>query len=467
MNELKRTAKPWVPHEYQQKALKFVLENTQSGLFLDPGLGKTSISLAMLKVLFKKRAAKRALVIAPKNVIYDVWPAEISEWKDFNDMGVAILHGSNKDKVLRQLRPRHQVVLMNFEGIPYLMSNKKKVKELGADVLIIDESSKLKDSTTQRFRRLRPLLHMFTRRHILTGSPVPRHYEDLFGQIFILDRGAALGSYVTHYRNQFFFPTGWEQREFELLPGAKEEINKLVAPLVMRLGAKDYLNLPKELERRHYVELPTAPMVHAAAARSRCAQIANGAVYLDPTPEDERWPSKLRPTRVVHTAKVEALVDLYEELQGEPILVCIGYHHDVTAIRKALGKDIPCINGGVTSKQRADFTANWNKGLLPMLMIHPASAGHGVNLQKFSAKHVAFFHIPDDLDQYEQAYKRVNRQGNKAEFVMRHLFIARATVDVPKMRNLERKGTTQQDFLKAMKEYDLERQKERSRHKRR
>jgi SNF2 family DNA or RNA helicase len=274
-------------------------------------------------------------------------------------------------------------------------------------------------------------------------------------------------------------------REFELLPGAKERINALVAPMIMRMGAEDYLKLPKELERRHYVELPAAarkdydaveeklmgtlftrPLVTAAAARSKCAQIANGAVYLDPTPEDERWPSHARPVKVVHTAKVDALVDLYEELQGEPILVMIGFHHDVVAIRKAIGSDIPCINGGVTKTQASDYIARWNKGTLPILLGHAASMSHGLNLQKFSARHVAFFHIPDDLDQYEQAYKRVNRQGNKAEFVMRHLFIARATVDVPKMRNLERKGTTQQDFLKAMKEYDLERQKERGGRKR-
>jgi SNF2 family DNA or RNA helicase len=157
--------------------------------------------------------------------------------------------------------------------------------------------------------------------------------------------------------------------------------------------------------------------------------------------------------RFVHTAKVEAVVELCEELQGEPLLLAIGFHHDVEAIRRALGQDIPCINGQTTRTQGSDFIERWNKGLLPLMMVHPASAGHGLNLQKFSARHVGFFYIPDDYDQYDQMFRRVWRQGNKADFVMRHHFVAQGTVDEPKMRNLVRKCTEQKDFLQAMKEY--------------
>lgn len=472
MMEWRAAAKAWVPHPYQERALKFMLERPQSGLLLDPGLGKTSITLAALKVLANRKMLRRALVVAPLRAIYDVWPAEASDWRDFNGLGVALLHGVSKDKTLRALGPAHKVALINPEGFQWLASSKERLKLLDADTLVVDESSRWKDSTTVRFRCLRPLLGQFKRRHILTGSPIPKNYQDLFGQIYILDRGATLGAYISYYRQRFFYPTGFEMREWAPLPDSPKEIDKLVAPLVLRLDAKDYLKMPKELERTHRVVLPPkarkeydaleetmmstlfdAPMVSSAAARSKCAQMANGAVYLDAGPDDERWPSRERRVKVVHTAKVDAVMDLYEELQGEALLLAIGYHHDVDAIRKALGKDVPCINGKTTRGQSSDYIERWNKGQLPLMMVHPASAGHALNLQKFNARHVGFFFIPDDYDHFDQCFRRVWRQGNKADFVMRHLFVAHDTVDVPKLANLRAKGDRQNGFLKAMKDY--------------
>jgi SNF2 family DNA or RNA helicase len=159
----------------------------------------------------------------------------------------------------------------------------------------------------------------------------------------------------------------------------------------------------------------------------------------------------------VHTAKIEALQELVGELQGEPLLVGIGYRHDVTAIRLALGKDIPCINGETTRTQAADYIERWNKGLLPVLLGHPASMGHGLNLQKFNAQHVAYFDLPDNYDTYSQFYLRVCRQGNKSAFVMKHHFVCVNTVDVVKMRMLRAKETGQNAFLAAMKKYSEER----------
>jgi SNF2 family DNA or RNA helicase len=159
----------------------------------------------------------------------------------------------------------------------------------------------------------------------------------------------------------------------------------------------------------------------------------------------------------VHTAKVEALRDLIQELQGEPILVGIGYKHDVAAICKILGYDVPCINGETTRGQATDYIDRWNKGLIPVLLAHPASAGHGLNLQKFNARNVAYFDIPDNYDTYLQFFLRVLRQGNKSGYVIRHHFIVRNTVDVPKMRNLRAKETGQNAFLAAMKKYSEER----------
>jgi hypothetical protein len=472
MAEHKALAKEWTPWKYQEQGLKFMLEDAQCGLLLNPGMGKTAVTLASLTVLLKRKLVKRALIIAPLRPVYEVWPFEVSDWKDFHKLGVAILHGGDKDKIMRALRPEHQVVLINYEGLAWLFDSKERIRLLDADMLVCDESSKVKNSQSLRFKVLRRVIQLFKRRYILTGSPRPRNYEDLWGQIYVLDRGAALGTYITHYRNTYFYPTGYQMREWALLPDADKQINAAVAPMVLRLDAKDHLKLPGTPDRFHRVDLPEkarkeydsieetmmstlfdAPMVSAGAARSKLCQMANGAVYLDAGVVDERWPSKVRPVKTLHSAKVDALVDLYEELQGEPLLVSIGYHHDVAAIRAAIGKTVPCLNSTVTRAQGSSIIDAWNKGELPLLLGHPASMGHGLNLQKCGCRNVAYFDIPDDYDLFDQFFCRVWRQGNTSTFVFKHYFIASDTVDEAKMRNLDRKGTGQRAFLDAMKAY--------------
>lgn len=479
MNLLRSCSKQWTPHPYQELGLKLMLTNAQCGLLLDPGMGKTSITLAAVKIRLAKKHIKRALIVAPLRSVQQVWPQEVAGWSDFKELNVAVCHGGDKMRILRALMPQQQIVLINPESFVWLTQAKDRLELLGADMIVIDESSKWKNSQSVRFKALRKVLHLFKYRHILTGSPRPRNYEDLFGQIYILDRGATLGSYITHYRSKFFYPTGYQMREWELLPGKDKEINKLVAPMVLRLDAEDYLKLPNRPEHLHQVILPeqaklayesvetsmlsellTSPLTSSAGKRSKCCQMANGAVYVDPALEDATtFATKERRWTVVHTAKVSALADLYEELQGEPVLISIGYHHDVAQIRATLKYDVPCINSRTTKVQASAFIQAWNKGKLPALMIHPASAGHGLNLQNGGCRHVAFFDIPDDYDLYDQTFRRVWRQGNKAQFVARHLFSAQGTVDTVKLRNLAKKGVGQRAFLDAMKQYAEEKLK--------
>lgn len=477
MNNWRAEAKPWKPHDYQELALRLMLQNQFFGLLLDPGLGKTAVTLATLKLLFKRRISKRALVVAPLRVAYGVWPEEMCSWKDFQDIGVALIHGSNKDQVVRILEPQHKICLTNYESLPWLCGNPAIMKALNADTLVFDELSRMKDSGTVRFKALRPQLMKFQRRYGLTGSPVPNSYMDLFGEMFVLDRGAALGQYVTHYRNRYFYPTGYQMREWSLLPGSDKEINKAIAPLVLRLDAEDHLKLPKVLpDDVRRVDLPQAarkeydrieeslmstlfatPLVSGVVARSKCAQLANGAVYIDPLPIDEEDFRRERRWKQVHEAKVEALVELVNELHGQQLLVAIDFHHDVACIRKELGKNIPCINGDTTKGQLSQYIDQWNSGKLPLLLVHPASGGHGLNMQKSHARHVCFFGLPDNYDHFDQLWRRVWRQGNEAPFMLRHFLVARDTVDEPKLRNLRAKGKTQQTFLDAMREYALQR----------
>lgn len=466
LEELRAQDRPWEPEPFQERAVRFLLEHAQSGLLLDPGLRKTSATLAAILTRVRKRQIRRALVVAPLRVVHETWPQEMRKWREFHELGVAVVHGPGKDAVLRALEPGHQVVLMNFEGLLWLTQDKARLRALDADMLVIDESSKIKNGTSQRFRALRPLLGRFRYRHILTGSPRPRHYLDLWAQVYILDQGASLGAWITHYRNRYFYPCGWQMREWELIPGKEAEINRAIAPLVLRLDAKDHVKMPAEMEdvrrfdlppeaRREYdaleknlmSELFRAPLVSGAAARSKLCQIANGAVYLD----TERGQAKR-----VHKAKVEALQELVEELQGEPLLVAVGFRHDTAAIREALGRDVPCMDSAATARQINEYKTAWNAGRLPLLLAHPASVGHGINMQECGARHVCFFDLPDDYDLFDQFFRRVWRSGNRSPFVVRHLLVGRRTVDEAKLRNLRRKGRGQNAFLAAMKEYARE-----------
>ncbi len=484
MEEWRKTAKPWKPWPYQGRSLKFVLENPLSGLLLDPGMGKTSVTLAMLKVLLKKKLVRRCLVVVQKTPLYDVWPAEVREWTDFHGIGVAMLHGDRKEHALRNLTPAHQLCLCTPEGLSWLLGSKANIRALGADMLVIDESSKFKNSQSKRFKKLRPLLSQFGRRHILTGSPRPKCYEDLFSQIYLLDRGKRLGQYVTHFRNLYFYPTGYMGLEWLPLPDSPAKIDAAVADIVLRLDGEDYLKLPTiapptmhrvtlpprvlkeydEMERR-MVSAEFSPdravrqAVTAASVRSKLCQIANGAVYVKELSGVSEFVGdvelQLSKTivKTVHSAKTDAVVELVEELQGEPLLLGIGFKHDVAALRAALGYEVPVIHGGTTNRARTEYLAKWNRGELPVLMGHPASMGHGLNMQRCDCRHVGFFDIPDDFDLYDQFFKRVRRQGNKARYVMPHLFVARGTVDEAKLENLRRKGNGQRDFMNAMKEY--------------
>lgn len=476
----KPSPQPWQPHAYQKRAIKFLLEHAAAALFLDPGLGKTSITLAALKLL-KKRGATKTLIIAPKRAVYSVWPAELEKWEDFGGLTVALLHGKGKDAALEQ---DADLYVINPDGLEWLLGltkertptgrtrvtvDMKRWKALGFDNLVIDELSKFKHPHTQRFKALKQVLHTFDRRWGLTGSPVANGLIDLFGQCYALDEGRTLGKYVTHYRNQFFTPS-FDGYSWDLKEGAEEAIYQRVKPLALRMAAGDYLEMPTLIENNIRVDLPEAAMniyeeleeelfvqieqkvvvaANAAAASTKCRQVANGGIYVTDAPDDLAPRSSKREWIDLHTAKVDALADLIDELQGSPLLVAYDFQHDLARLQERLGAEVPYVGGNVSDKRGAELVKMWNAGKLPVLLGHPAAMAHGLNLQEAGC-HVAWHSLTWNYEWYDQFIRRVWRQGNRNRRVFVHHLLARGTIDETVLGALRAKKRGQQAFFAAL-----------------
>jgi SNF2 family DNA or RNA helicase len=341
------------------------------------------------------------------------------------------------------------------------------------DVLVVDELSKMKHVSTARYKSLHPYLHKFARRWGLTGSPASNGLHDLFGQVFTIDLGKVLGQFITHFRNRFFYPTGYGGYTWALQEGAADKIYAAIKPLALTMQAEDYLELPKIIPITIYVDLPPAARkmydkmedemfaeledekfiaATAAAASMKCEQIANGALYKDKVDPETGLPvGGKREWAAIHNAKLDALEEVLGELQGQPSLWGYHFHHDLDRIVKLLGKDTPhCAH---SPKIVDGLFKKWNRNELPYLFGHPASIGHGNNLQEGDCCHVGLFSVPWDYDIYSQFIQRVKRQGNKAKNVFVYHIIARGTVDEAKMAAMHRKAKGQQELLDALKTY--------------
>lgn len=457
-------AKPWVPHFYQEDAIRFLLSQGGAGLFLQPGLGKSSVTLAAVKILLAKKLIRSALIIAPLRVCYTVWPREIEKWEEFNGLTYQILHGPKKDLAAKQ---KADIYLLNPDGLEWFL----KEKRTNCDVLVCDESTIFKNSQSKRSKLLRASLNRFKRRIILTGTPAPNGYLDLFFQMFILDGGAALGRYITHYRNQFFFQSGYGGYEWKLLPGMAEQIEERIAPLVMQLSAEDYLKMPELVRNVVQIDLPTRVMKQyrdleeeflieldggktvtaatAAVASMKLRQLCSGAIYHDTEDGSRKW-------QEVHTAKLDALKELVDELSGQPVLILYEFTHDLDRLLRMFGEDTPYLGGGVSPKRTQEIEAEWNRGEIPILIGNSKSMGHGMNLQEGGSA-VIWLNPSWDLELALQTLARVYRQGQKSKTVIVHHILARNTLDETVYRTLHAKDKKQVKLLDALKAYGKQR----------
>lgn len=467
--------------------MAFLLEHAAAGLFLDPGLRKTSTTLGAFLVLLKEGVAKRALVIAPMRVCHSVWPREVKKWVEFSDLRVELLHGKDKENALKR---DADIYLINPEGLPWLLGVTKerkpgckkaeikydwaRFKTLNADTLIIDEISRFKHTSNDRFRMIKPVLPKFQRRWGLTGSPAPNGLLDLFGIMYCIDLGRALGSFITHYRSAYFMPTGFGGFDWKLQKGAEQMIYERIAPTVFRLSGNDYLKLPKLVENIVYVDLPDdvrkiydtleadfITQIHdsvitasnAGAASTKLCQIANGGLYLARETNEQGTFTGPREWKNLHTVKVEAVQEILEELSGSPAIITYDFEHDLDRLRQALGKDSAVIGGGVSAKKSDAIADAWNRGELPWLLGQPTSMALGLNLQDGNAQHIIVHSMIWDYELYDQLIRRLLRSGNMAKVIFVHLILARDTVDEAKLLAMRRKSKTQGDFLDAMLDY--------------
>lgn len=456
------------PHSYQNDSIEFLYKNHCAALFADPGLGKTATILSLIDQLyFSNKFSPKILIIAPLRVVYSVWPAEIKKWDQFKYLEYTILHGADKEK---NLKKDVDIYLINCENVIWL------IDQIGLDdfdILVIDESSKFKNNKAKRYKELKKVLDYFNRRIILTGTPMPNTFMDLYPQMYIVDKGKALGKKITHYRNRYFDHNMYKGfHEYTLKKDAEESIHKAIAPSVLRIEAADYLDLPdliyntikvtlpksakkiyKQIETYLFMELDDEELTlpSASAAYNACHQIANGSIYRPMQLLEDLVPSAKRKVVQLHSEKIDALKEILGELQGKNVLVAYHYKHDLATLLKIFGKNTPNIGGGVSSKQGQQIITEWNKGKIAMLLGHPQSMSHGLNLQT-GGSDVIWFSLTDDLESYIQFNRRIYRQGQQNQVRIHHI-IAEDTVDLAIMARLQSKEKTQNALLKALKEY--------------
>lgn len=387
-----------------------------------------------------------------------------------------VLHGSEKERLLRE---KADIYVINPEGLEWLFApeyekkkdskgviaiNKKKIIGIHVsriahmDVLVVDESTKFKSHSSNRFALIKSALKYFKRRYILTGTIVPNGLLDLFGQIFILDQGAALGRFITHYREKYFYSSGYGGYDFQPKVDAHKEIADRIAPLVIQIDHKDHLVMPKmmpphdifidlppkvlamykTMEKKLFSDIASGKVVakNAATSSSKCRQICQGAIYIDENHYE-----------TLHTEKLDALGDLLEELSGEPVLIAYQFEFDRIGISKRFG--IPSIGRG-NPKSDAEIMAKFRRGELPAVMGHPETISLGLDGLQDSCSNLCWYGVPWNLLHYLQTIDRIWRQGSTADSVSLHRILARRTIDERVVEVVEDKDATQDDFLNLL-----------------
>ena len=443
----------FTPHPYQQKAEEFIISHKRCGLFLTMGLGKTVITLSAVNRLVQDFAVTKVLVIAPLRVAATVWAEEAAKWDHLQGLRCVKVLGTKQQR-LDALDEDADIYIINRENVPWLVAHQTKLKVWPFDMLVIDELSSFKSPKAERFRSLRSTLPAVRRVVGLTGTPSPNGLQDLWSQLYLLDRGERLGRTVTTYRSTFFHPgkrNGQVVFNWELNEGAAEIIYKLIGDICMSMTAADYLTLPERNDITYPVGLSEGALrayetmekdlvlplageaitaQNAAVLTGKLLQLANGAIYTENGTYLE-----------THEDKLDALEDLIEAANGEPVLVYYAFKHDAARIMKRF----PQARQLLTPRDVID----WNAGSVPLMLAHPASAGHGLNLQA-GGHIIIWFGLTWSLELYQQANARLHRQGQDRPVTIYHV-VSKGTIDEQVLKVLTGKTVKQDALIEALK----------------
>ena len=442
----------YTPHNYQKYAAEFIENHKTAAIFLDMGLGKTIITLTAINNLcFDTFEVQTVLVIAPLRVARDTWSADIEKWEHLKHLKYSIVIGTETER-LAALNTPADIYIINRENVVWLVEDSGFPFDF--DMVVIDELSSFKSHRSKRFKSLMKVRPVIKRMVGLTGTPSSNGLMDLWAEFKLLDMGKRLGRFITHYRDEFFRPdkrNGQVIFSYKPKDGAEDEIYKRISDITISMKAAEHLKMPdcvmntvsvnlSEKEMKMYKALKTdlvlsvgnreIDAVNAGALSNKLSQMANGAVY------DEN-----KTYIEIHSCKLDALEDLIEQANGKPVLVAYWFKHDFERIQKRF--DVRVIK---SSKDIAD----WNSGKISIGIIHPASAGHGLNLQTGGST-LIWFGLTWSLELYRQTNARLWRQGQKSDVVIIHHIITKGTIDEHIMRALQNKEKTQSDLIDAVK----------------
>ncbi len=441
----------YVPHEYQSFATEFIVKNAISALFLEMGLGKSVTTLTAIdRLMYDHFEISRVLIIAPLRVAVSTWPSEIEKWNHLNRLSYSVVVGNEKER-RQALRKKADIYIINRENIDWLVN--KSGFYLEFDMLVIDELSSFKSYSAKRFKSLLKIRPNFKRVVGLTGTPSSNGLMDLWAEFRILDLGERLGRYITHYRNTYFVPdkrNGMVIYSYKPQDDAEERIYQAIGDITISMKSCDHLQMPELIMNEVAVELDQTDAqryqkfkkemvltldekeidaINAASLSNKLLQMANGSVY------DEN-----KASHTIHDKKLDALDELIEEANGKPVLVAYWFQSDLERIKKRMK---------VREIKSSQDIEDWNNGKIPVALIHPASAGHGLNLQTGGAV-LIWFSLTWSLELYQQTNARLYRQGQKQTVVIHHL-MTKGTIDEDVMVALKHKEQTQEALMNAVK----------------
>lgn len=445
----------FIPHAYQSYAIEYIENNPIAAVLLDMGLGKTVITLTALNdLLFDSFEVHRVLIIAPLRVARQTWSDEIAKWDHLSDLRYSIAVGTEKERI-EALSAKADLYVINRENVQWLVENTR----FDYDMVVVDELSSFKNHQAKRFRSLMKVRPRVKRIVGLTGTPTANGLMDLWAEFRILDMGERLGRFIGQYRSAYFRPdkmNGQIVYSYKPLPGAEERIYGRISDITISMKAADHLKMPELVSLRYPVRLSDGERkiydamreelilqipggeitaANAAALSGKLCQLANGAIY------DDEGNAKS-----VHDRKLDALEDIIESMNGKPLLIAYWFRHDLERIEARLHRlHIPFSRLDTETSIR-----RWNAGEIPVALIHPASAGHGLNLQSGGST-LVWFGLTWSLELYQQTVARLWRQGQSSNTVVIQHIVAEDTIDERILAALRRKDATQAALIEAVK----------------